>query len=73
MRQLELLRLLREFPRRGYVQFIIATHSPILLAFAATICSFDAGPISKVAYEDTGYYRVYRDSLNNPAKYLEGM
>ena len=31
--QLELLRLLRQFSTRGDVQFIIATHSPILLAY----------------------------------------
>jgi predicted ATPase len=73
-RQLELLRLLRQFTLRGDVQFIIATHSPILLAFPdAEICSFDASPIRKVAYEDTEYYRVYRDFLNNRGKYLEGM
>ncbi len=72
--QLKLLRLLREFILRGDVQFIIATHSPILLAFPdAEIFSFDAGQIRKVAYEDTGYYRIYRDFLLHREKYLEGM
>lgn len=72
-RQLELLRLLGELSRRGDVQFIIATHSPILLAFPdAEIFSFDAGPIRKVAYEETDYYRIYRDFLNNRERYLEG-
>jgi predicted ATPase len=71
VKQLELLRLLREFTRRGDAQFIIATHSPILLALPdAVIYSFDASPIRKVAYEDTDYYRIYRDFLNNRAKYL---
>jgi len=72
-RQLELLQLLRRFVARGDVQFIIATHSPILLALPeAEIFSFDAGPIRKVAYEDTQYFRVYRDFLNNREKYLDG-
>ena len=72
-RQLELLRLLGELSRRGDVQFIIATHSPILLAFPdAEIFSFDACPIRKVAYEETDYYRIYRDFLNNRERYLEG-
>jgi predicted ATPase len=74
MKQLELLQLLGELSRRGDVQFIIATHSPILLAFpAAEIYRFDASPIRKVAYEETDYFRIYRDFLNNRAKYLEDL
>jgi predicted ATPase len=70
--QLELLRLLRQLVNRGDVQFIIATHSPILLAFPeAEIFSFDAIPIRKVGYEDTDYFRIYRDFLNNRKKYLD--
>ena len=71
--QLELLQELRRFIMKGDVQFIIATHSPILLALPeAEIYSFDAAPIHRVAYEDTDYYRIYRDFLDNRAKYLEG-
>jgi predicted ATPase len=71
--QLELLRLLRQYSLRGDVQFIIATHSPILLALPeAEIYSFDAAPIWKVEYEDTDYYRIYRDFLNNREKYMDG-
>ncbi|MDP3562870.1 MAG: AAA family ATPase [Methanoregula sp.] len=71
MRQLELLWLLREFSRRGDVQFIIATHSPSLLALPdAAIYRFNASPIRKIAYEDTKYYRIYRDFLNKREKYL---
>jgi predicted ATPase len=70
--QLELLRLLRQFSTRGDVQFIIATHSPILLACPdAEIYCFDGSCIHKVAYEDTDYYRIYRDFLNNREKYLD--
>ena len=62
--QLELLRLLRQFARRGDVQFIIATHSPILLSCpGATIYSFDHTPVRSVAYEETEHYRVYRDFM----------
>jgi predicted ATPase len=71
--QLELLQLLRQFARRGDVQFIIATHSPILLALPeAEIYSFDSSPIRRVSYEDTDYYRIYRDFLNDRGKYLDG-
>ncbi|MDD1681008.1 MAG: AAA family ATPase [Methanoregula sp.] len=71
--QLELLRLLRRFSGRGDVQFIIATHSPILLALPdAAIYSFDEAPVRRVEYEDTDYYRIYRDFLDNREKYLDG-
>jgi predicted ATPase len=69
--QLELLRLLRQLSKRGDVQFIIATHSPLLLALPeAEIFSFDKPPIRKVVYEDTDYYRVYRDFLLNRDMFL---
>jgi predicted ATPase len=70
--QLGLLRLLRQLIGRGDVQFIIATHSPIILAYPdAEIYSFDACPIRKIGYEDTDYYRIYRDFLINREKFLE--
>ncbi len=71
--QISLLRLFREMSGAGNAQFIIASHSPILLAYPdADIFSFDAAPIRKVRYEDTDYYRVYRDFLTNREKYLGG-
>ncbi|OPX61935.1 MULTISPECIES: AAA family ATPase [unclassified Methanoregula] len=70
-RQLELLHLLRGFSKRGDAQFIIATHSPLLLALPeAEIFSFGKAPIQKVTYEDTDYYQVYRDFLIGREKYL---
>jgi predicted ATPase len=52
-------------------QFIIATHSPILMAYAdACIYSFSAKGIEKIAYEDTEHYRITRDFLANPQRML---
>lgn len=71
-RQIDLLRLLLQLASRGDVQFIIATHSPILLALPdAEIFSFDHCPIRRMSYEETDYYRIYRDFLARPAKYLD--
>ena len=73
-RQLELLQLFRRFAATGNAQFIIATHSPLLLAYpGAQIFSFDSIPVREVAYEDTEYYRVYRDFLNNRDLYLDSI
>ena len=69
--QLELLQLLSKNAKAGHAQFIVATHSPILLACEeATIYSFDKMPVSTVKYEDTEHYKVYHDFLNHREKYL---
>lgn len=50
-------------------QFIIATHSPILLAYPnSTIYLFDGSGITPTAYEDTEHYAVTRDFLNHYPK-----
>jgi predicted ATPase len=47
-------------------QFVIATHSPIVLAYPdAWIYQFDEDGIRRVAYEDTEHFRVYSDFLGN--------
>lgn len=53
-------------------QFVIATHSPILLSYPnAKIIQFDHSGLSEVAYEDTEHYAVTRDFLNNYPRRLE--
>jgi predicted ATPase len=53
-------------------QFIIATHSPILLSYpGAKIIQFDGTGLSEVAFEDTEHYAVTRDFLNNYPRRLE--
>jgi len=69
--QLMLLNLLREGCRSGNAQFIIATHSPILLACPdARILSFDETPVSQVAYENTDHYRIYKEFMAAPDNFL---
>ena len=72
--QLKLLKTLKKMSDDGHAQFIIASHSPILLAFpCASIWSFDTVPASPLQYEDTEYYRVYKDFLNDQSKYMESL
>jgi predicted ATPase len=69
-RQLALMLLLKDMLAQG-AQCIIATHSPILLAYpAAAIWSFDGGAIHPIAYEDVESVRLTRDFLNHPAPFL---
>jgi predicted ATPase len=50
---------------------VIATHSPILLAFpGARIYSFDQIPVAPVAYEDLDHVVLTRDFLNDPGAFL---
>lgn len=52
-------------------QFIIATHSPILLAYpGAKIYQIDGSGIAPVRYEDTEHYAVTKAFLENPARML---
>jgi predicted ATPase len=68
--QMEMLKIITRMSRQGHAQFIIATHSPILMACPeARILSFDTSPISDIKYEDTEYYRFYKDFMNDTGKY----
>jgi predicted ATPase len=52
-------------------QFIIATHSPILMAFpGAQILVFDGGAMTPTAYEDVTSVRLTRDFLTAPERYM---
>ncbi|MES2039637.1 MAG: AAA family ATPase [Pseudomonadota bacterium] len=53
-------------------QFIIATHSPILMAYPDA-CIYQCGKdgISEIAYEETEHYKVTRDFLANPKRMMD--
>lgn len=71
MRQLSLLALLKAMIGQQ-AQFIIATHSPILLAYpGARIYTFDGGVIQPTAYEALEHVTLTRDFLNNPETFLK--
>jgi predicted ATPase len=71
--QLQLLKLLQDMSALGHAQFIIATHSPILLVCpGSVIYSFDHTPVKTVHYEDTEHYQIYKSFMENPGRYLKG-
>ncbi len=68
---IELLNLLLDLNGQGHAQFIIATHSPFLLACPkADILNFNANSIKPVKYKDTVYYRIYKEFMNHPEKFI---
>jgi predicted ATPase len=71
MRQLGLLSMLKMMVEEQNAQFIIATHSPMLMAYpSATIYSFDAQTIRKVAYHEIEHVQVMKSFLESPQRYL---
>jgi predicted ATPase len=69
-RQLSLMAAMQNLVDKGS-QFVIATHSPILLGFpGAEILLFDSGAITPIAYQDTEHYVVTRAFLERPDKML---
>jgi predicted ATPase len=70
-RQLALIVLIYDMIARD-CQFIIATHSPILMAFPdAQILDFDQNPVKEAAYDELEHVTLVRSFLNNPEKILK--
>ena len=70
MRQLAVLSRMKQLVDDSS-QFIIATHSPILLAYPnAKIFKIDETGINQVRYQDTEHYTVTKAFLENPDRML---
>ena len=70
-RQLSFITALKQMVEKDS-QFIIATHSPIILAFPkATILSFDGGAVHQVRYDELEHVNLTRDFLQNPQAFLK--
>ena len=68
--QLALISMMKEMIKQK-AQFIIATHSPILMAFPeAEILLIENDEIIKVPYNELEHVTLTRDFLNNPENFL---
>lgn len=73
-RQLSLIALIRQKAKDEDAQFIIATHSPIILSIPeAKIFHFGNGKVEPIAYKDTEHYKLTKDFLGNPEAFLRGL
>jgi predicted ATPase len=71
-RQLSLLALTHELVEEERSQFIIATHSPILMAYpGALLYQLNGDGIERIKYEDTEHYTITRDFLNSPERFFK--
>ena len=70
-RQLSALAIIHRLVKTGS-QFVVATHSPILLAYpGALIYRLDDQGITSTAYEETEHYTITRSFLENPSRFLK--
>ncbi len=70
-RQLAFLRVIHQLVAPGKAQFIIATHSPIVLAYpGATVLTLDGGSARRTHYQDTEHYRITRAFLEAPERFF---
>jgi predicted ATPase len=70
-KQLSFIYFLRNHLQNNLSQFIIATHSPMLMAYPdATIYEITNDEIKKTPLESTDHYTVTKSFLNNPASFL---
>jgi len=70
-RILAFMSIIHELDRSGRAQFIIATHSPMLICYpGATIYQFGEDGVHETTYEDTEHFYLTKSFLNNPDLYL---
>jgi len=71
--QITLFRLIHDFAKNGS-QFIIASHSPIILALPhSEILSFDGSRLTKVQYEETNHYLITKYFFFNRERYIDSI
>ena len=69
-RQLALLSLMAQLVATVPCQFILATHSPILLTYPeADIVSFDDSSLPRIRLEETSHYQITKGILLEPTRY----
>jgi len=70
-RQIEFLARLKSLLSAGQSQVIMATHSPILMAYPnCQLLELQDGVLRETAYQQTAHYKTYRRFLENPLLYL---
>ena len=71
-RQIEFLKLMRRMEAIGHCQIIMATHSPMLMAYPnATLLRLTKYGLEPVTVKDTDHYKVMREFCEDPAGFVE--
>jgi predicted ATPase len=71
-RQIEFLKLMRRMDASEHCQVIMATHSPMLMAYPnARLLRLSKYGLEPVSIEQTDHYRVMREFCADPAGFIE--
>ena len=71
IRQLSLISMIMQLTAKGNAQFIMATHSPILMGIPnATIYQITDDGMEQVGYRETTHYSITKNFLDNPEGFL---
>ena len=71
-RQLSFLRIIHDLVAPGHAQFLIATHSPIILSYpGAVLFSLDGEGMKEIDYRETRNFVLTRDFLNGPERFFK--
>ena len=73
-RQIEFLKLIRRMDRSKICQVIMATHSPMLMAYPdARLLHLSKRGLEPISVTETEHYRLMRDFWANPKIFVEGV
>jgi predicted ATPase len=71
-RQMEFLKLMRAMELSGICQIIMATHSPLLMAYpGATLLRLSKYGLEPVTVEQTDHYRLMREFCDDPTGFVQ--
>jgi predicted ATPase len=71
-RQLTFLKIIHDLAEPGHAQFLIATHSPIILSYpGATLFDLDGDRIQTIDCRETKHFLLTRDFLNSPERFFK--
>jgi predicted ATPase len=70
-KQMEFIKLIHEKERTGYTQFIIATHSPFLMAYpGACILHLTSKGLVEKSFTQTENYKILHDFYSDPSGFM---
>jgi predicted ATPase len=73
-RQVEFLKLVKRMDESGIVQVVMATHSPMLMAYPnARLLRLTKYGLSPVTLEETEHYRLWREFCTDPEGFVQGV
>ncbi len=73
-RQIEFLKLMRRMDEAGHCQVVMATHSPVLMAYPnATLLRLTKYGLEQVTVQDTDHFKAMREFCDDPKGFVEAV